>query len=93
MARLIMVSIKDKVTGEFLSPIYVHNQEEAARIFKYQLNNTDLWKDNADQFEMYEMAILDTSNGNLIGIEPDKTTGENIVLHPDMILKGIDILS
>lgn len=93
MARLIMISIKDKVTGEFLSPIYVHNQEEAARIFKYQLSTTDLWKENAEQFEMYEMAVLDTTTGNLIAIEPDKTTGENIILHPDMIFKGIDILS
>ena len=93
MARLIMVSIKDKVTNEFLSPVYVHNQEEAARLFKYQLNNTELWKDNADQFEMYTIGILDTNTGNIMGATPDIETKDVLTLHPDMIFKGIDILS
>ena len=91
--KLLMVSIKDKVTGEFLSPIYVHNQEEAARVFKYQLENTDIWKDNKDQFELYTLAILDTNTGNLISVIADNLTGEQITLHPDLTFKGIDILS
>ena len=33
MSRVIIVAIKDKITGEFMTPMYVHNQEEAARLF------------------------------------------------------------
>lgn len=87
-----MVSVKDKVTGEFLSPIYVHNQEEASRVFKYQLETTPMWKDNAEQFEMCTLAILDTTTGNLISVIPEQTSGELQVLHPDNLFKGTDIL-
>lgn len=91
--KLIIVSIKDKTTGEYLTPVYVHNQDEAARLFKYQLSKTEIWAQNAEQFEMYELGVLDTVSGNITGIEPNKETGSNDVLHPDLIFKGSDILS
>ena len=93
MSRLLMVSVKDKVTGEFLSPFYVHNQEEAARVFKYQLDSNQIWQDNAEQFEMYTLAILDTETGNLIGVVPEQPSGNILTLHPDSMYKGTDILS
>lgn len=92
MAKLMMISVKDKVTGEFLSPFYTHNKEEAARVFKHMLTTNEIWKDNPDNFEMYSMGILDTNTGNIISVQPDKQ-GTQPVTHPDLIYKGIDILS
>lgn len=92
MSRVIIVAIKDKITGEFMTPMYVHNQEEAARLFKYNLEHTQLWKENAEQFEMHNLGILDTQTGNIISCLPDKTTGDIHTIHPDMIYKGTDII-
>lgn len=90
--RLLIMSIKDKVTNEFMTPFYVHNIEEGARAFKFNLTKTELWKDNAEQFELYTLGILDTNTGNIIGSTPNHE-GEIDTLHPDMNYKGNDILS
>lgn len=92
MSRVLIVAIKDKITGEFMTPMYVHNQEEAARLFKYNLEHTQLWQDNAEQFEMHTLGILDTQSGNIIACVPEKGTGDIHTLHPDMIYKGSDII-
>lgn len=90
--RVIIVAIKDTVTGEIMTPFYVHNTEEAARVFKYNLVKNEMWSDNKDQFEMYTLGMLDTQTGNIISAAPEET-GDVITIHPDILYKGIDILS
>ena len=75
-----------------ISPFCVHNQEEAARVFKYNLVKNEMWSDNKDQFEMLILGILDTQTGNIISSAPEQT-GDVVTIHPDLLFKGIDILS
>lgn len=83
--NLIIVSIKDKVTGEHLSPIYVHNTEEAKRVFAYQIESNQMWKDNAEQFEMYKLGNLDTTTGTI------SDDDWNNVIKTELICKGTDL--
>lgn len=75
-------TIKDKITEQFMQPIYLHNEDEAKRLFSYQLENTPLWKDNAEQFYLFKTACFDQESGVTIGLN-----------EPDLICKGNDLIS
>lgn len=92
MAEFIIVSVKDKTMGEFMNPMFVHNQEEAKRLFKYQLTSNPIWKDNAEQFEMYDLGLLDTQTGNIIGNDEEPLNNLAPTIHPELICKGTDLI-
>lgn len=92
MAEFYITSVKDECTGEFLSPVFVHNKEEAKRFFSYQLNNTELWKQNAEQFTLWDLGLFDSTTGNIIGNDEPGTVTDIPVIHPDLICKGTDII-
>lgn len=55
-----MYSVKDELTGKFMQPLYVDETEDlglcdqiAIRQFKSQINNIQLWKDNANDYSLY----------------------------------------
>ena len=83
--KTIIVSVKDKVTEQFLQPIFVHNEEEAKRVFAYQLQSNPLWKDNAEQFEIYNMGWFDTERGTISGIDQKQE------FRNELICKGTDL--
>lgn len=88
--EFIIAAVKDKTMGELLQPIFVHNQEEAKRFFNYQLKENAIWRDNPDQFELYDLGLLDTLTGNIIGNDPGEDAC-GVVIHPELICKGIDL--
>lgn len=89
--EFLIMAVKDKVTGEFLQPIFVHNHEEAKRYFAWQLENTPTWKENAEQFELYDLGMLDTETGNIIGNDTLPFSDVPII-HPDYVCKGTDLI-
>lgn len=93
MAEFIIVSVKDKLTGECMQPVFVHNADEAKRLFKYQLETTPLWKDNPEQFELYDLGLFDTSSGNIIGNDEKFSTEMAPIIHPEIICKGTDLIT
>lgn len=82
-----IAAVKDKVMDEILQPIFVHNEEEAKRFFEYQLRTNNIWKENPDQFELYDLGVFDSKTGNIVGNNEQPT-----VCHPELICKGLDIL-
>lgn len=93
MAEFIIAAVKDNTMKEMLQPIFVHNHDEAKRFFAYQLNSNGIWKDNPDQFELYDLGLFDSETGNIIGNdEKPAADGFAVVIHPELICKGIDIL-
>lgn len=92
MAELLIVAVKDTCTGEVLSPTYVHNHDEAKRIFAYQMENTKLWKNNAEQFLLLDLGMLDTLTGNIIGNDEPGSIKDTPIIHPEIICKGTDIV-
>ena len=97
--KFILVSVKDKITGEFMNPIPCHNDEDAKRLFSIQIDRNEIWRKNPEQFEMYILGELDTKSGNLsVHVNEEEMDELNIkydkipVIHPEFLCKGTDIL-
>ena len=62
-----MYSVKDELTGKFMSPMFVekddHAEQQAIRQFKSNLNNIKLWKDNPNDYSLYIVGIFDDMSG------------------------------
>lgn len=56
-------AIKDKLTNRFMQPFYLRNEQEAKRLFASQLNNIDIWKENPEQFILYELGTFNEELG------------------------------
>lgn len=90
MSEVYIYSIKDKVTGEFMNPFYCRNEDEAKRIFAHNISKIEIWKENAEQFELYDLGLLNTETGIIIG--NDQPNPDPIVCHPELICKGTDLI-
>lgn len=62
-------SIKDNLVGRYMAPFYAESDEEAIRFFKTQINTIPLWKNNANDFELYHLGNFDQKNGLYYNIE------------------------
>lgn len=77
--EFLVVAIKDLVTGRFLQPIYAENEGSAKRWFNQVLNNTDMFKDNPEDFEVYQLGTFKDDFGMSAMPEPKKLfTGKEI---------------
>lgn len=61
--EFIIVAIKDKLSGRFMQPIFVENEEMAKRWFKHILDTTEIFKDNKKDFELYKLGKFDDDLG------------------------------
>lgn len=59
----IVYAVKDELTGKFLQPIFMDNDEVALRWFKYVVNNTDMWKYNAAMYSLYKIGTFNDVEG------------------------------
>lgn len=63
----LMYSVKDELTGKFMSPMFVekddHAEQQAVRQFKSNLNNIKLWRDNPNDYSLYSVGIFDDMSG------------------------------
>lgn len=56
-------AVKDELTGKFLQPIFMESDPEAIRWFKYVLNKTELWKQNAAMYSLYSIGTFNDKKG------------------------------
>lgn len=56
-------AVKDELTGKFLQPIFMENDEVALRWFKYVINNTEMWKYNAAMYSLYNIGTFNDVEG------------------------------
>lgn len=65
--QYLMYSVKDELTGKFMNPMFVENDDMAENIairqFKSNLNNIKLWKDNPSDFSLYLVGIFNDESG------------------------------
>lgn len=65
--RYVMYSVKDEMTGKFMSPMFTEENELsdslAIREFSSNLNNIRLWKDNANDYSLYKVGIFNDESG------------------------------
>lgn len=62
-----MYSVKDELTGKFMSPMFTEDLEtsdkEAIRQFKSNVNNIKLWKDNPNDYSLWLVGRFDDKSG------------------------------
>lgn len=84
MAISRIYSVKDELSGKFLNPFFLGDSEttedEAIRIFRNNINNISLWKDNATDFSLYQIGAMDDTTGSIAG-EATKIIGGRAVLN------------
>ena len=56
-------AVKDELTGKFLQPIFMEDDQIATRWFKYVLNKTDMWKYNAAMYSLYKLGTFNDVEG------------------------------
>lgn len=65
--KFAMYSVKDELNNKFMSPMFVEDgnyaEANAIRQFKSNVNNIQLWKDNADDFALYLVGKFDDETG------------------------------
>lgn len=66
MNRFFIVAVKDELTGAFMQPNFGETIAELERIFKYQINNIDLWRFNSSDYTLYKLGTFDQETGELI---------------------------
>ena len=56
-------AVKDELTRKYLQPIFMESDPEAIRWFKYVLNKTELWKQNAAMYSLYKLGYFNDVTG------------------------------
>lgn len=74
-----VVAVFDNLTESFLQPTFVGSTEEGERLFAHQINSIGLWKDNASDFELYELGEYDAESGILISELHKITKGTSVL--------------
>lgn len=73
-------AVKDELTNKFMEPTFIKDENEAKRLFTYQINNIDLWKQNSSDYSLFKIGTYDQGSGTLIGIQPEKVIGGRSVV-------------
>lgn len=60
-----VVAVYDNLTEAYLEPRFFATMAEAQRIFEYQINNIDLWRENASDYDLYSLGTYDAESGTL----------------------------
>lgn len=61
-------AIKDELTSKFMQPFFLKgktHKEEAERLFRSQGTNITLWKDNPNDYTLYEIGKFDENSGKI----------------------------
>ena len=73
-------AVKDELTNKFMEPTFIKDENEALRLFTYQVNNIDLWKQNSADYSLFHIGTYDQGTGTIIGIQPAKVIGGRSVV-------------
>lgn len=81
--KAIIYSVKDELQNKFHNPVFIPDGEnvddEAIRIFKYQVNNTGIWKDNPNDFALYRIGIMDDTTAVIVSDVKKICDGRSVV--------------
>lgn len=82
-----MYAVKDTVAENFLEPLFVDNEAQAKRWFASNIKNIPLWRENAEQFELYRIGEWDGNKGVITGkgLKPGTAEGKFVCKGSDLI--------
>lgn len=88
--EFLIIAVKDKVAEKFMQPIFTENKETAKRLFATQLSKIEIWKENPEQFELYDLGLYCEDSGNIVGNNENPESFP--IIHPELICKGTDLI-
>lgn len=59
-------AVKDELQGKYKTPAYVTKEEEIIRNFKWQVNETPIWKSNPADFTLWKLGTFDDESGQFV---------------------------
>lgn len=75
-----MYAIKDELTQTFMQPIFIKavesdptGEQQAIRLFSYQINNTPVLTDSSSDYSLYMIGIFDEGSGKVAHVTDDGT--------------------
>ena len=75
-------SVKDELSNKFHNPVFVPDgetcEDQAKRLFRSQVMNTTLWKDNPSDFSLWCLGALDDTSGAISGELTKITDGRSV---------------
>ena len=71
-------AVKDELSNTFLAPVLMNSEAEAQRQFKTQINTIPIWKENSEDFSLYELGEFNDETGELIGHIEKLTGGRSV---------------
>lgn len=78
-----MYSVKDELTGKFMSPMFTEDLEtsdkEAIRQFKSNLNNIKLWRDNPNDYSLWFVGKFDDKFGAYADVTEKIIDGRSVL--------------
>lgn len=74
-----MYAVKDEMSGIFLSPVMMRNDNEALRAFKTQVNHTEIWRDNPADFGLYKVGNYNDETGEITPEFEKLASGRSVI--------------
>lgn len=59
-----IVAVYDNLAEAFMQPNFMSSLAEAQRLFEYQVNNINLWKENAEDYELWSLGTYNAEEGS-----------------------------
>ena len=60
--------VKDELANHYFNPTPFLSKEEAERQFKTNVNNIELWKNNASDFSLFKVGEYNEETGEIIPV-------------------------
>lgn len=74
-----IVAVYDNLTEAYLEPHFFGTLAEAQRVFEYQINNIELWKENAGDYDLYSLGKFDAQEGSIISEVHKMMNGRSVL--------------
>lgn len=75
-----MYAVKDELSGEFMIPTIIKNDDMAKRQFKTQINTIELWRENPSDYSLFKLGTYNDETG-IIESHLEKIVGGRSVLN------------
>lgn len=74
-----IVAVFDNLTEAYLEPRFFGTLAEAQRVFEYQINNIELWRENAGDYDLYSLGRFDSEEGLFISEKHKMMNGRSVL--------------
>ena len=82
----LIIGVRDELTGAFFQPNFFKGEkakEQALRLFETQVNDNPIWKNNPNDFGLYQLGEFNEETGEIKNKKIDKLASGSSVLRKE----------